>query len=291
MDVLLTGGSGDLGAVLARHLTARKDTAVRFDVRPPRDPHGTYVPGSILDRDALVKAVHGVACIVHIAAWHGIHEHNRSKDAYDFWELNVRGTFEVCEAAARAGVGRLVLISSTSVSRPESVYGHSKVLSEQVAAGYGARHGMGIVVLRPRAFIPHWNRDVYGSFAEWARWFARGGVHIDDVTAAVLLAIDRTSGSAAVPPPAFTLDGAYEYTDDDLAHWDADGPGSMFRKYYPVDYDLAVAHGIDPCRKPRVLDRADTASAAALGYRPGYSMRSLLAELRTFGAAGPPAPA
>jgi nucleoside-diphosphate-sugar epimerase len=150
MDVLLTGGSGDLGAVLTRHLTARKDTALRFDVRPPRDPHGTYVPGSILDRDALAQAVRGVACIVHIAAWHGIHEHNQSKDAYDFWELNVRGTFEVCETAARAGVRRLVLISSTSVSKPESVYGHSKVLSEQVAAGYAVRHGMGIVVLRPR---------------------------------------------------------------------------------------------------------------------------------------------
>jgi hypothetical protein len=29
-----------------------------------------------------------------------------------------------------------------------------------------------------------------------------------------------------------TLDSAYEYTDADLDHWDAEGPGSTFRKYY-----------------------------------------------------------
>lgn len=304
MNVLLTGGSGDLGAVVARRLAARSDTALRFDVRPPRDPHGTHVPGSILDRHAITDAVSGVDCIVHIAAWHGIHERPPKKNArkgtsedapkiaqksaYDFWELNVCGTFEVCEAAVRAGVKRLVLISSTSVDRPHTVYGHSKVLSEQVVIGYAARHRMAAVILRPRAFVPHWNRDLYETFVEWAQAFASGGVHIDDVAGAVLMAIDRTAGLAGVPPPALVLDGAYEYTDDDLANWDRAGPGTTFCKYYSDDYDLARSHDIDPCQKPRVLNRADTDFARAMGYRPEYSMRNVLAELRAFGEKGPP---
>jgi nucleoside-diphosphate-sugar epimerase len=41
-------------------------------------------------------------------AWHGIHEDRGEKDAYDFVDLNVRGTFEVFEAAASAGIGKVV---------------------------------------------------------------------------------------------------------------------------------------------------------------------------------------
>jgi hypothetical protein len=38
--------------------------------------------------------------------------------------------------------------------------------------------------------------------------------------------------------------------DADLADWDADGPGSTFKKYYPEYYDLALSYGLDPALKP-----------------------------------------
>ena len=60
----------------------------------------------------------GCDCIVHIAAWHGIHESRGEKDAYDFFDLNVRGTFEVFEAAVSLGITRIVYISTTSVNKP-----------------------------------------------------------------------------------------------------------------------------------------------------------------------------
>lgn len=290
MKVLLTGGSGDLGAVLSLRMDKRGDTAIRFDVRPPRDSHGTFVQGSILDRGALTAAVRNVDCIVHIAAWHGIHE-GRGKTAYDFWDLNVRGTFEVCEAAARAGAKRLVLISSDSVRKPKTIYGQSKILSEQVVDGYFRRHGMGVVILRPRAFIPHWNHDTYKSFSAWAQRFIRGWVHIDDVADAVFLAIERTADPPVVPPAAIELDGAYEYSAEDLANWDADGPGSTFRKHYSAeDYNLAVSHGIDVAHKPRVMDWQKRKKASDWGFRPKYSLGTMLKELRQFGTAGPPGP-
>src|SRR6516162_5748800 len=131
MRVFLTGGSGDLGQVLSAQLEERGDVPVRFDVRPPGSSRGLYVKGSILDRETLQQSLQGTDCVVHIAAWHGIHEVTGAKNVYDFWDLNVTGTFYVFEAAVRAGARRVVFISSTSVANWTSVYGHTKVLAEE----------------------------------------------------------------------------------------------------------------------------------------------------------------
>ena len=49
---------------------------------------------------------------------------------------------------------------------------------------------MNVITLRPRGFIPFWDRDVYARYSDWARWFWKGAVHIDDVAAAVILSLD-----------------------------------------------------------------------------------------------------
>jgi hypothetical protein len=83
-----------------------------------------------------------------------------------------------------------------------------------------------------------------------------------------------------------TLDSAYEYTDADLDHWDAEGPGFTFRKYYPEYYDLALSYGLDPALKPTRLDISET--VRCLGYKPSYSLANLLSELAAYGDSGPP---
>src|SRR5215472_13532950 len=97
MKVLLTGGSGNLGQTLVPKLLDKGDTPVILDVRaPPRLSEGAvFIEGSVLDRSKLTEIFRGCDGIVHIAAWHGIHEDRGEKDAYDFFDLNVRGTFEV----------------------------------------------------------------------------------------------------------------------------------------------------------------------------------------------------
>jgi nucleoside-diphosphate-sugar epimerase len=230
MKVLLTGGSGNLGQTLAPRLLDRGDTPVILDIRAPRHlkEGALFIEGSILDRAKLTGAFRGCDCIVHIAAWHGIHEDRGEKNAYDFFDLNVRGTFEVFEAAASLGIDKVIFISTTSVYRPDTLYGRSKILAELIAEDYRKHRQMNVVTLRPRGFIPHWNRDVYARYSDWARWFWKGAVHIDDVVTAVLLSLDLISWRQPGQELVLTLDGAYEYTDADLAHWDAEGPGSTF---------------------------------------------------------------
>jgi hypothetical protein len=44
-----------------------------------------FIEGSILDRPKLTDIVRGCDCIVHIAAWHGIHEDRGEKSAELSW--------------------------------------------------------------------------------------------------------------------------------------------------------------------------------------------------------------
>ena len=289
MRILLTGGSGDLGQVLSKELDIRGDIPVRLDVRAPLNNRGVFVQGSILDRPLLRQCLDGIDCIVHIAAWHGIHLVTKAKDVYDFWDLNVTGTFYVFEAAVEAGVQRIVYISSESVNDWSGIYGHTKVLGEEIARTYAKRHGLQVLTLRPRAFIPYWNRAVYQSFIEWAKWFWPGAVHIDDVSQAVIQAIDLLAHQSLSSMLVLNVDGAYEYSDEDLRAWDSNGPDTTFKKYYANYYDMVVRYGLNPAQKPSKLDISET--CRWLGYEPHYSLKNLLMELERFGVEGPPPPA
>ena len=77
---------------------------------------------------------------MHIAAWHGIHEDRGEKNSYDFFDLNVRGTFEIFEAAVSVGIDKIIVISTTSVYRPDTRYGRSKILAEFPAANRAAAY-------------------------------------------------------------------------------------------------------------------------------------------------------
>jgi nucleoside-diphosphate-sugar epimerase len=288
MRIALTGGSGDLGQALVPRLLDNGDTPVILDIRAPLDMKqgAMFIQGSVLDRPKLKEFFRGCDCIVHIAAWHGIHESRGEKAACDFFDLNVRGTFEVFEAAAALGIDRIVYISTTSVRSPHTLYGRSKILAERIAEDYAKYHNMNVIILRPRGFIPFWNHEVYASYSDWARWFWRGAVHIDDVATAVMLSIELMSQEQVGQLPILTLDSAYEYTDADLDRWDADGAGSTFRKYYPDYCDLALSYGLDPTMKPIRLDISE--AVRWLGYKPSYSLACLLSELAMYGDAGPP---
>ena len=287
MKIFLTGGSGDLGKVLAYRLQKKRhDLLLRFDVRKPSDSFGQFIEGSILDRESLLKNLLDVDCIVHIAAWHGYHEFTKQKNVDDFWDLNVTGTFNVFEAAVERNIKNIIFISSESVDDKHSVYGWTKVFGEQIAQRYYDIHHLNVLTLRPRAFIPYWNQDVYQSFVEWAKWYWKGAVHINDVAQAVIEGIDLLSNQTLPQHLMLPIDGAYEYTEYDLLNWDKKYPGETFKKYYEKFYEIAINYGLDPSLKPTVHNISETKKW--LGYEPKYSLINLLEDLTQYGEKGPP---
>ena len=163
--VAITGASGLLGAYVAKAVMADAEV-VGVDIRPPGLDHA-HVEASILDLDRLTLAFSGADCVLHIAAAANI----AAGPPETIMALNVTGTWNVLEAALRAGVRRVILCSSDSVMgntvwkehywcpdglpvdelhpvKPVDPYGLSKFLAEEVGRSY-ARRGLEVLALRP----------------------------------------------------------------------------------------------------------------------------------------------
>ncbi len=115
---LVTGASGLLGSHVVEQLR-RRGRRVRALVRPTTDTtwlrtQGVeFAEGDITDRASLERACAGVKVVYHVAARVGDWGPWR-----EFQEITIDGTQNVIDAAAGAGVERMLHISSISV------YGH-----------------------------------------------------------------------------------------------------------------------------------------------------------------------
>jgi dihydroflavonol-4-reductase len=175
MNALVTGGTGFVGANVVRELLEEGAT-VRILARPRGDRRALaglpveIAEGDLLDAESLRRAVRGVATVFHVAADYRLW----TPDPAALHRANVEGTRTVLEAAAEAGVGRVVYTSTvgalgiprdgtpgteeTPVSLADMVgpYKRSKYLAEQVALDF-ARRGLPVVIVNPSAPIGPWD--------------------------------------------------------------------------------------------------------------------------------------
>jgi uronate dehydrogenase len=162
VTVLITGSSGKIGAWLSAQLPAMGWQVRGLDQQPSSDPGFEQVVADITDPDALDRAMAGVRAVVHLAG--------QSTEAP--WPLirdaNLEGTYQVFEAARRAGVRRLVYASSNHAAgftprtqgelaadtppRPDTLYGVSKVFGEALGRYYVDRYAMQVACLRIGTF-------------------------------------------------------------------------------------------------------------------------------------------
>lgn len=153
MDIAVTGGSGKLGRTVVRELRAAGHTVVNLDAVGERGPGFVRVDltdyGQTLDAILGVNDQHdGFDAIVHLAA---IPAPGLLSDVATFHN-NIRVTYNVFQAARRAGIRNIVYASSETVlglpfdapppyipvdeeypARPESTYSLVKHLEEQLA--------------------------------------------------------------------------------------------------------------------------------------------------------------
>jgi len=188
---MLTGALGFIGSALARAL-ADADDVVNLDVctyaGDPARLGGTAVetlPVDVVqaaDVDAAVAA-HRPRAIVHLAAESHVTRSEGDPDA--FFRTNVEGTRAVLDAALRAGVPRVLHVSTDEVYGPcpgepfaeadkrpgeglaTSAYARSKALADDLALGYADR--LDVVVARPTNCFGPWQHPEKAV----ARWTVR----------------------------------------------------------------------------------------------------------------------
>ncbi|MFX1677097.1 NAD(P)-dependent oxidoreductase [Paraburkholderia sp. A2WS-5] len=164
MRVLITGGSGFLGAWIMKRLLARGMDCVAFDLRadarivealaPGRAASVQWRTGDIASADNTARALKGCDAVVHLA---GILTHDCAANPVRGVQINLIGTLNVFEAARAAGMRRVLYASSAGVfgpddgatPLPQTHYGAFKLACEGSARAYWHDHGIASIGFRP----------------------------------------------------------------------------------------------------------------------------------------------
>jgi UDP-glucose 4-epimerase len=303
--VLITGGAGLVGSHIADQLVDEDvgEVIVLDNYVRGRNENLVYaksegqvcvVEGDLRDRKLLAETMQGVDLVFHQAAIRIIQCAEEPRLAL---EVLVEGTFNVLEAATKAGVKKVVAASSASVyglaeefPTPENhhtnnnrtLYGAAKAFDEGLLRSFNDMYGLDYVALRYfNVYGPR--MDIYGAYTEvlirWIERIAAGQaplifgdgrqtmdfVYVEDIARANILA-----AQADVSDEVFNIASGVETSLNNLAHILLKVMGS----------DLHPEYG--PERKVNPVPRrlADTRKAETmLGFRAEVSLEDGLRRL------------
>ncbi|RYE82633.1 MAG: NAD(P)-dependent oxidoreductase, partial [Myxococcales bacterium] len=220
--------------------------------------------------------------------------------AQSFIDVNVTGTLNLLEAAARAGHDRFVFTSTTSlmISQairdeagdaaiwldersgplvPRNIYGVTKLAAEGLCRLFAADHGLGCVVLRTARFFPEeddTHRELSGLNLK-ANEFLHRRLTVEDAARAHLAALDRAPAigfdiALVSAPTPFARDEAAELKRDARA---------VIARHFPDAAGLYARRGWSlPARIGRVYDAAHIEQS--LGFRCATDFAAILTALR-----------
>ncbi len=176
MEVLITGGAGFIGSHAAEHLLSQGNSVTILD-----DFNSFYDPAikrsniqsllgkarveeaDIRNAEAVLQIVRSCKpdAILHLAARAGVRPSIREPELYI--DTNIKGTFNLLEAARLAGVPRFISASSSSVygtlktapfredmclNQTISPYAATKLAAEQLCSNFSHLYGMRCISLR-----------------------------------------------------------------------------------------------------------------------------------------------
>jgi predicted dehydrogenase/nucleoside-diphosphate-sugar epimerase len=216
-NILVLGGAGFIGKELVRQLVAER-RGVRVLVRSAAGLPGELraqvdcQTGNLLDRDALLGAMEGVDCVVHLARAH-------VKTWAEYQKYEIDATRLVGECALQAGVKRLVYAgtidsyyagkrgSTITEDTPldpriarRNLYARAKALSEAALTEMHRERKLPLVIVRPGIVIGrggspfHWGVGMWWHDAVCQIWGQGNNklplVLVEDVARGLIAAMD-----------------------------------------------------------------------------------------------------
>jgi len=222
LNVLVTGGTGFLGAYIIRQLImgGYRVTALRrsgstspFFIEPSILSQVTWLEGDVLDLGSLEDAMQNADAVIHAAAIVSFHPADRQL----MYSTNVHGTANVVNTAIEMGISRVIHVSSVAAlgrtekgetvdesktwkdNRINTHYAISKHKAE-MEMWRGMAEGLSGAIINPSTILGYGNwhnsscaifRNVYEEFP-WYTNGVNGFVYVEDVARAAvqLLASD-----------------------------------------------------------------------------------------------------
>ncbi|MGW7404170.1 NAD-dependent epimerase/dehydratase family protein [Streptomyces sp. NPDC054833] len=304
--ILVTGGAGTIGSNLVDLLAeggAREIVVLDNFVRGRRAnlaqalPSGVVevVEGDVRDAATVRKVTEGTDLVFHLAA---IRITQCAEEPRLANEVLVDGTFNVLEAAAEAGVGKVIASSSASVYgmaetfptterhhpyNNDTFYGAAKAFNEGMLRSFHAMYGLDYVALRYfNVYGPR--MDIHGLYTEvLIRWMERieagepplilgdGTQTMDFVDVRDIARANVLAAESDLTDEVFNIANGTETSLLELAQGLLEAMGSS---------DLAPVHG--PARTVNGVTRrlADTTqSAERLGFTAQIDLRTGLRDL------------
>jgi len=174
MNIFITGGAGFIGANFVKYLLDKGDfdltvydnlstgSKINLD-RAIKDSQQKgkmkFIKGDILDSAKLNRVIKGHTTVVHLAAHTKVVE--SLKEPKTNFEVNAIGTFNLLEAARKAGIKKFIFASSNAavgeqippinekmIPKPLSPYGASKLYGESLCTDYFNSYGLDTISLR-----------------------------------------------------------------------------------------------------------------------------------------------
>ncbi|WP_426164566.1 NAD-dependent epimerase/dehydratase family protein [Pseudoduganella sp. R-34] len=163
--ILMTGAAGGLGKVLRDRIKPWAEVVRLSDIADMGEarPGEELVPCDLSDKAAVMKLMEGVDAVLHFG---GI---STEAPFEAIMQANILGVANLYEAAYKHGVKRLMFASSNHAigyykttdmldanmpTRPDSMYGISKVFGEQMSRYYYDRFGIETVCIRIGSSFP-----------------------------------------------------------------------------------------------------------------------------------------
>ena len=269
MKILVTGASGFIGKHLIPVLT-EKHKVRAFGRTESESKEVEFVKGDIRNFDSIKKALSGIDEVIHLGTV------TAGKGALLTLDTNVKGTYNLIEAAVQEKVRRIIFASSIAAYGclsenfvpeylpidekhpciPEDMYGLSKFLGEEVLKCYARKGDITTISLRFS-----WVQDIHErtSFSLPSKVTLWSTIDINDVIKAIVLCLESNIKGNEI----FNIAAENAWTKEDSVN--------LVKKYYSK---VEIAENCF-LENPNAGFFDVSKAGQILGFKPQYELRNV----------------